>query len=127
MKILMLSLSKHEPAGGLKRALQRAQADRQAAADVEHLSRGEARVLGQEVGDGGGDLARLADALQRHAVEDRLGARVVRRVAPAEQLGLDRSGRHAVDGDVVLGELQRSEEHTYELQSLMRLSYAVFG
>src|SRR3546814_14391982 len=71
MKILMLSLSKHEPAGGLKRALQRAQADRQAAADIEHLSRGEARVLGQEVGDGGGDLARLADALQRHAVEDR--------------------------------------------------------
>src|SRR3546814_10103374 len=40
--------------------------------------------------DGGGDLARLADALQRHAVEDRLGARVVRRVAPAEQRSEER-------------------------------------
>src|SRR3546814_7507613 len=28
--------------------------------------------------------------------------------------------------DHVLGELQRSEEHTSELQSLMRISYAVF-
>src|SRR3546814_4004652 len=36
---------------------------------------------------------------------------------------------HAVEadlGDVVGGRLARSEEHTSELQSLMRISYAVF-
>src|SRR3546814_9264596 len=37
--------------------------------------------------------------------------------------------RQHVEGDVVqlgAGEAQRSEEHTSELQSLMRISYAVF-
>src|SRR3546814_7582628 len=33
-------------------------------------------------------------------------------------------GRAKVDGD---GELNRTEEHTSELQSLMRISYAVFS
>src|SRR3546814_3968518 len=32
-------------------------------------------------------------------------------------------GRHLADGE---GDLRRSEEHTSELQSLMRISYAVF-
>src|SRR3546814_9102891 len=40
------------------------------------------------------------------------------------------SGEHAVlhmiGGDVYLEDLNRSEEHTSELQSLMRISYAVF-
>src|SRR3546814_4098145 len=31
-----------------------------------------------------------------------------------------------VDRDVAVGEIARSEEHTSELQSLMRISYAVF-
>src|SRR3546814_7437027 len=34
---------------------------------------------------------------------------------------------HVIDGTVAIGiDLHRSEEHTSELQSLMRISYAVF-
>src|SRR3546814_2742789 len=35
-------------------------------------------------------------------------------------------GRHGVTPANVVGHSDRSEEHTYELQSLMRISYAVF-
>src|SRR3546814_14340517 len=35
-------------------------------------------------------------------------------------------GLEAADAGVGEGHLRRSEEHTYELQSLMRISYAVF-
>src|SRR3546814_10582409 len=46
------------------------------------------------------------------------------------QLGRDRHVRggdgHCVSGEAVDGGQQRSEEHTSELQSLMRSSYAVF-
>src|SRR3546814_8401178 len=38
----------------------------------------------------------------------------------------DRGQRHADRGDVVAEHARRSEEHTSELQSLMRISYAVF-
>src|SRR3546814_18629787 len=40
--------------------------------------------------------------------------------APAEELGQERRRQGTV------GNLRRSEEHTSELQSLMRISYAVF-
>src|SRR3546814_6697861 len=52
--------------------------------------------------------------------------------ADAAYLALNPSGKvpTLVDGDVVVWEsnsiLRRSEEHTSELQSLMRISYAVF-
>src|SRR3546814_6861215 len=42
----------------------------------------------------------------------------------AELLDIDRAGRH--DNFFELGGSSRSEEHTSELQSLMRHSYAVF-
>src|SRR3546814_967576 len=35
-------------------------------------------------------------------------------------------GRYGADRSIPLSELYRSEEHTSELQSLMRISYAVF-
>src|SRR3546814_7331458 len=54
-----------------------------------------------------GDLCRLAPG----------PAKIVERV---------RSGRLVLDGDVILPADGRSEEHTSELQSLMRISYAVF-
>src|SRR3546814_6127874 len=87
------------------------------------------------------DLDRIADHLHRAGngivdVDDHVaggGLRVVHRLADV----VDRAGRYA--GGVehlhpVLGrrgpqdrlELGRSEEHTSELQSLMRISYAVF-
>src|SRR3546814_2228284 len=41
-------------------------------------------------------------------------------------LSLKRNGRCRPISQVWLESLRRSEEHTYELQSLMRISYAVF-
>src|SRR3546814_10539416 len=69
-------------------------------------------VAGVRGGEEDGDVAhllRLAEAAHRRARhEARPGRRVV----------VDRSHHLGVDG--------RSEEHTSELQSLMRISYAVF-
>src|SRR3546814_5784266 len=68
----------------------------------------------------------------RAAVTDRRQMRP----APAQRQGSERGGRvlhvaaaaHAEEPAVVASEggLHRSEEHTSELQSLMRISYAVF-
>src|SRR3546814_1635070 len=72
-----------------------------------------------DVGDSDADLHRLALRLagQAHDAAHALGQVVV---AGARRIGagLAEAGDRAVD--------QRSEEHTSELQSLMRISYAVF-
>src|SRR3546814_7335202 len=69
---------------------------------------------------GAGELGGRVQSLSaQHAGGDTLRTRLVRRG------GDDR----LVDGDVRgggLGARRRSEEHTSELQSLMRISYAVF-
>src|SRR3546814_9668270 len=61
--------------------------------------------------------------------EDALRQRRVERIGPG-QIGADRGDQQllklAVEGDDLQLFLQRSEEHTSELQSLMRISYAVF-
>src|SRR3546814_2378402 len=54
---------------------------------------------------------------------DHLGGRA-RRVGDHERLGALAAG--AAGERPVVGVLPRSEEHTSELQSLMRISYAVF-
>src|SRR3546814_5099074 len=63
--------------------------------------------------------AQDADACSRHAPEaarrSGLSVDVILRVMHAESLGRPRAMSH-----------KRSEEHTSELQSLMRISYAVF-
>src|SRR3546814_2990143 len=69
-------------------------------------------------GVGGGGLDREPDAMQIHA-----GA--------ADATAFLRAGhrRHGIDTvlqDPLDVEEPRTEEHTYELQSLMRISYAVF-
>src|SRR3546814_7363402 len=56
------------------------------------------------------DQRRDADGAQRHRA-------CVRRARPRRQPGIDRRAARRID---------RSEEHTSELQSLMRISYAVF-
>src|SRR3546814_3726003 len=77
---------------------------------------------------------------RRQQAGDRRVARVAERMAhrPAgERIGQDdgaaTTAHEGVDRDQVVGrkrrrmrEEQRSEEHTSELQSLMRISYAVF-
>src|SRR3546814_5083147 len=88
-------------------------------------------------GDGGGDLLHhdrlaglgrrhdqraLALALRRHQIEDAAGDVLAGAVAALELEALAREQR----GQVLEQDLVRSEEHTSELQSLMRISYAVF-
>src|SRR3546814_3685909 len=45
---------------------------------------------------------------------------------PEEEIDFLADGHVLAQLDAVKAELSRSEEHTYELQSLMRISYAVF-
>src|SRR3546814_9924859 len=54
-------------------------------------------------------------------IEPLAAARVLHKLAEKEQPGLFVLGKQAIDDDA-----NRSEEHTSELQSLMRISYAVF-
>src|SRR3546814_7887620 len=66
----------------------------------------------------------------RIGVRDRLrglGTPVLERLGrcPAQRLAWRRAGRHAALAGGA-GLVERSEEHTSELQSLMRISYAVF-
>src|SRR3546814_8184325 len=86
---------------------------------------------------GGGDPRALRDLLAEDAVfhspvvhtpqegRDKVFAYLH---AASHVLGGDdfRYLREIVDGDQAVLEFQRSEEHTSELQSLLRLSYAVF-
>src|SRR3546814_2111962 len=62
------------------------------------------------------DLARLFDDAARHA-------HFAEVVVAQGTVGLDAGNADQADIDL---ELARSEEHTSELQSLMRISYAVF-
>src|SRR3546814_1806778 len=66
-------------------------------------------VLGSAIGDNGGLLGSLGGLLQNNAMQ----------VAQLATLGFSRS--QELEADQL-----RSEEHTSELQSLMRISYAVF-
>src|SRR3546814_1226624 len=74
------------------------------------------------------DLGVLGDAVEVHFRRD-LGAHVAGSERAAEQL-LDRPHHAGLVVDPHLlgagGGLRSSEEHTSELQSLMRISYAVF-
>src|SRR3546814_3901896 len=57
---------------------------------------------------------------------DGIGQQVEQDLAHCALVGIERRqalGQHAVQGEAGIG---RSEEHTSELQSLMRISYAVF-
>src|SRR3546814_2504877 len=62
-------------------------------------------------------LAIGSGQLQRHGAKD---------VAPVGREGTAAAGREAADYRMAARTQQRSEEHTSELQSLMRISYAVF-
>src|SRR3546814_7583250 len=63
------------------------------------------------------DLHGHRGARDRHGTDDRAGHPALRRHA-----GRSRAGRSGMRGR----QMPRSEEHTSELQSLMRISYAVF-
>src|SRR5215470_11856246 len=62
--------------------------------------------------DGVSDLQRLAEPLQRRHVVGAVLDRLVQLPEPgAEALGVDGAGRHRVDGDLVLGQLERDVAH----------------
>src|SRR3546814_3174521 len=79
----------------------------------------------------GSDQGRLPQRLHHHELPDpaqRLQGEGLR-LAPADGChpgDLDTAGRHTRSDVVAADQLARSEEHTSELQSLMRISYAVF-
>src|SRR3546814_1028636 len=83
-------------------------------------------TAGKAVGDG---LAMLDDVRDDVAAEIALAVRIVSVAAQfLDQKGraedVDAHGRQRHAG--AAGNVRRSEEHTSELQSLMRISYAVF-
>src|SRR3546814_3390936 len=47
-------------------------------------------------------------------------------VGDGQALAVDANGRYDLKTAIAYAEMLRSEEHTSELQSLMRISYAVF-
>src|SRR3546814_8875792 len=67
-----------------------------------------------------------ARTAQRHRGAEAGGA--VRLAGAGMDVGFDDARSHGVDADALGAEFlrQRSDEHTSELQSLMRISYAVF-
>src|SRR3546814_6559836 len=94
-------------------------------AEVAGADRGDrgdlrAEVVVQQLGQQPGDLRRDAGAALQQAVEARRHdrARLVRRQARTHGMRPPAQGAQREGG--------RSEEHTSELQSLMRISYAVF-
>src|SRR3546814_2249292 len=68
-------------------------------------------------------LARGGGELRQHVGCDRPSARSTERGGNALRVGLRLIARRLERRDALF---QRSEEHTSELQSLMRISYAVF-
>src|SRR3546814_5309761 len=90
---------------------------------LHHLGRDVARLLETDVADAGGFVS-LDGLAGEEAVDDRaaLAADQVEGNLLAIGLQFERLVARRLD-DV---RVERSEEHTSELQSLMRLSYAVF-
>src|SRR3546814_3466136 len=94
------------------RADQRGDGDIVALAELEHQRRRNAERVGDQLDRvAEGDFEQLRRAVFVHIV--------------AEALARLRRGLEPRGIDIELAE-QRSEEHTSELQSLMRISYAVF-
>src|SRR3546814_4104772 len=69
-------------------------------------------------------LFRLSQAPLRNTIDHRLSG--IGFPKGRVQLGRDIAGRERVDAHAEARKFERSEEHTSELQSLMRISYAVF-
>src|SRR3546814_6983362 len=97
---------------------------------VSRLGGDEFQIILPDIEDRGklGDMATdiIASLSQPYSVEGSrciIGASVGVAIAPFDGQGSDDLVRNA---DLALYAAKRSEEHTSELQSLMRISYAVF-
>src|SRR3546814_6592141 len=86
----------------------------------------EARFRGDDVDDARGRVLAEQRALRTAQQLDALDAEQIaeRHVGPDEENAVDRNAGRGFQAGIGPG--GRSEEHTYELQSLMRISYAVF-
>src|SRR3546814_6184987 len=88
--------------------------------DIDHRAGHRCRRLEREIACGVGDFLGRGDAAERDVGEQFVAAaafQIVPGHARHREAGADRESKHV---------LARSEEHTSELQSLMRISYAVF-
>src|SRR3546814_3462502 len=89
-----------------------------------HLGIGQRLGLGIAASED--QVAYLGQSLARTRVDVRIGtARPERIFVELKPLALDSAEQHRAEPAVADGQ-RRSEEHTSELQSLMRISYAVF-
>src|SRR3546814_7419669 len=91
---------------------------------MQHRARHIAAVVAGEEQEAGRDLIGFARPLHRRALPE-MRDLLDRRAAARVERGPDRPRRDRVDANALLHQI-RSEEHTSELQSLMRISYAVF-
>src|SRR3546814_9984155 len=96
--------------------------------EIEVVVADEAPAVDERQGPGGAEAAKLDRRRAARGVADRLVGRD--RVADLGQfverlLKIDRSGLAKFGGAQNRGRRGRSEEHTSDLQSLMRSSYAV--
>ncbi|CFN92637.1 Uncharacterised protein [Bordetella pertussis] len=78
-----------------------------AAVHAQDLPGNEAGVVRQQKRHRGGDLGRRTEPLHGNRSLGALFGVAAGRMAAPEQLGLDRAGRHRVDGDAILGQFQR--------------------
>src|SRR3546814_3219930 len=94
--------------------------------EAEHV--GVALIEAAEQADHGGELGTQAPAARLQRVELRRQPQVVVREELPDQrlLALIMAVEGALGDAGGAGDVARSEEHTSELQSLMRISYAVF-
>src|SRR3546814_7109775 len=101
-----------------------------------HVQRCPRHVTGfarRQVGHRRGDIVRRTEPLYRYTLHQCLSHIFTERL---RHVGVDETRCHDIDGDATRADLlrqrlrkadqPRSEEHTSELQSLMRISYAVF-
>src|SRR3546814_7074227 len=87
---------------------------------------GRSIALAQEIEPGRADVAFAPDPGIANIACHRTGAGAVALAATLQLLDQDVKATRLFGGDAIVDLDRRSEEHTSELQSLMRTSYAVF-
>src|SRR3546814_7418506 len=91
---------------------------------ARRLARHAARVLSSVEGTAGAGIDRAGRPMRRGEAGGDIGAGAEAGIDEAPRL--QRAKRRVIGAEMLRLAVERSEEHTSELQSLMRISYAVF-
>src|SRR3546814_4668953 len=109
-------------ASGIGAAIAQAFADEGAIVAVTDIAEESVMAVADAIVAGGGRAIGLVHDVAQESAWEAVVADVVAQLGPINIL-VNNAG---IPGDVALVDMTRSEEHTSELQSLMRNSYAVF-